>query len=899
MKKLRSGLSLVLVLAMVLSLLTVGFAWETEKITYNDQDTISEYAEEAVATMSGMGIINGTDGGNFDPTGSFTREMAAKIVTYMKLQPSVAEKQPAKQVFSDVPADRWSAKYVNYANAQKIVAGNGDNTYGPEDVLTREAWLKMCLVAIGYDPVKEGLQDVGDAWEENTINLALSTGLVNTDELEYDWNRECAVYYAWKAMQMPQQGAKDAYAVYDGDKVVATFDNVQDAAAFVQANRRVVYINEGPDVVIPIEIGSSNSLRLVVMGSLGQKVYHLSDNGDMDPFGVQTYIWDNGEDEDDPKYIEYSRNDEEPVAEFTVAAGGKDIKDALGSKKFEIVTQYVDGERLSNPEKSDYSDFATPNDVIGGQGTLTRFFTVGNPRYEEYKVVEIKTYAYELTEDDVIDADPKSETPAYIQLPIPFGGTDSTAYGTYQTDEFKPKDVVGYTVSYVYDPEEPEKTEYIVSVEKLVGVTGKVTAVSADPKDPYISVDGEKKYANETYTPSLTVGQEGVFYYDQYGNILYVGQVKAREIDGYAYVVQQQAAKAGSALDLIKGETTTETVSLARIIDMATGEMDIVRLATVANKKGEVFYADQNGAAISEASVVPINNTAVGKVLAYFLNEDGTYVFATIQGEGPAKTTTPVYTLADANDQSVNVTIQNGVAAIGNGDYATSNTGLVATKVALGENETPNGGADLTTVYAEVKSVNNYTGFANFPTYSAIAKAVVIYGPGKSVQAVQVLTAVDPEKTTTSHNYAYCQGKAETSTDGETWLFNDAENPGKPEGAYFVPKEAGVTGLAKGTIYDLTFDEDGNIESATPVADTAEQVTGIYAEKVQSYEAGVQITADKQFDLSKATVLDLRNPDAPAFGTPKFDGTKVYVQIVGQKVGNDYIADILVFTDAQ
>jgi hypothetical protein len=84
MKKLTKTLSLVLVIAMIVSLCVVGVSAKTFS---KDGDKISENYKEAVDVMSGIGIIEGIDaaGTTFNPTGNFTRAAAAKIIAYMQL----------------------------------------------------------------------------------------------------------------------------------------------------------------------------------------------------------------------------------------------------------------------------------------------------------------------------------------------------------------------------------------------------------------------------------------------------------------------------------------------------------------------------------------------------------------------------------------------------------------------------------------------------------------------------------------------------------------------------------------------------------------------------------------------------------------------------------------------
>ncbi len=160
MKKL---LALVLALVMTLGLATVG-----SNAAFKDDADI-DY-KEAVDVMSAIGVLAGMEDGNFQPDGNLTREQGAKIIAYLVLGPAAADALTAsKAPFADVEADRWSAGVIQYCVAEGIIAGIGNNKFGPTEPLTGYAFAKMALVALGYRADIEGL--TGDDWALNTATL--------------------------------------------------------------------------------------------------------------------------------------------------------------------------------------------------------------------------------------------------------------------------------------------------------------------------------------------------------------------------------------------------------------------------------------------------------------------------------------------------------------------------------------------------------------------------------------------------------------------------------------------------------------------------------------------------------------------------------------------------------
>ncbi|MCB6900376.1 S-layer homology domain-containing protein [bacterium 210917-DFI.7.65] len=200
MKNLKKVLSLVLALAMALSLMTAAFAADASD--YKDYSKVTY--KEAVDVMTAAGIFNGGDGNNFNPDATLNREQAAKIITYMLVGQDAADKLTASIApYADVAATRWSAGSIAYCTNEGIIAGDGNGRFNPTDPVTGTQFAKMLLVALGYDPQIEQL--VGNSWAINVSKLAL--GDADLDDgmeeiaLSVNLTREQAAQMAFNAMQ--------------------------------------------------------------------------------------------------------------------------------------------------------------------------------------------------------------------------------------------------------------------------------------------------------------------------------------------------------------------------------------------------------------------------------------------------------------------------------------------------------------------------------------------------------------------------------------------------------------------------------------------------------------------------------------------------------------------------
>ena len=190
MKKL---LALVLALVMSMSLVTISNA------AFKDADKISN--KEAVDVMAAVGVLAGYDNGEFGATDTLTRAQACKIIAYLDLGKDVAEALPAVQVFSDLSANNWAAKYVAYCADAGYVSGVGDNKFAPDEKVTGYQFGKMLLCALGYDQKVEEM--TGSSWEIKVAKLMESNSLSKgTSKLgSANLTREEAAQYALNALK--------------------------------------------------------------------------------------------------------------------------------------------------------------------------------------------------------------------------------------------------------------------------------------------------------------------------------------------------------------------------------------------------------------------------------------------------------------------------------------------------------------------------------------------------------------------------------------------------------------------------------------------------------------------------------------------------------------------------
>lgn len=128
------------------------------------------------------GLMKGYEDKTFRPENELTRAEMAQILYNNAGKPAVT----AKSKFSDVTEKAWYHDAVVWASENGIVLGNGDGTFLPEDVVTREQIVEMLYRLEGKPQVEAALGEFKDAdkissYHVDAMKWAVKTGLVIGD----------------------------------------------------------------------------------------------------------------------------------------------------------------------------------------------------------------------------------------------------------------------------------------------------------------------------------------------------------------------------------------------------------------------------------------------------------------------------------------------------------------------------------------------------------------------------------------------------------------------------------------------------------------------------------------------------------------------------------------------
>ncbi len=151
----KKVLSLVLVIAMVLSSMSFAFA-----STFTDIADI-DY-EEAIETLEALGVITGYEDGTYRPEKTVTRAEMAKLMVELLGYGSLVS--GSKSNFTDTQG-HWADQWIALAAGRGIVIGTGDGKFNPDGIVTYDQVLTMLVRGLGYTDSSNELKNM--SWPTN------------------------------------------------------------------------------------------------------------------------------------------------------------------------------------------------------------------------------------------------------------------------------------------------------------------------------------------------------------------------------------------------------------------------------------------------------------------------------------------------------------------------------------------------------------------------------------------------------------------------------------------------------------------------------------------------------------------------------------------------------------
>ncbi len=139
-------------------------------------DITGHWAQQSIEELVATGSVGGYPDGSFRPENTVTRaEFASMLVKALQLE-------KGDKVFADT-IDHWAKDYIAAASARGIVNGYDANTFGPDDLITREQMAFMIFKAAELPALGEetGFADKDDisSWAWQAVAGVVEEGIMN------------------------------------------------------------------------------------------------------------------------------------------------------------------------------------------------------------------------------------------------------------------------------------------------------------------------------------------------------------------------------------------------------------------------------------------------------------------------------------------------------------------------------------------------------------------------------------------------------------------------------------------------------------------------------------------------------------------------------------------------
>ena len=550
MKNLSKVLAVVLALMMVLG--TVSFA------AFTDVDANSSDAE-AINVLASLDLLQGYEDGTFGPEKTITRAEFAAVVCRMAALESAAAGATGATQFTDVAADHWATGYINLATQQGIIAGMGDGTFAPEDPVTFEQAVKMIVAALGYTP----MANANGGYPSGYLVVAAQNGVTSgvSGKAGEAANRGSVAKMVYNALEVPimiQTGFGNNENWEAGDDMMLDKLNVTKVEAVVDAVKGSTDSSNMRDDEVKLDIKKqvvadegkvyyaepSNYLfnidtnMTVKIGDTNIKDYldhyvvaYISDIDDSDLATVKAVALKNG------------RNDVLELESDDIVLGNRT---GLGSNSYRLEyytdkesgkTSTVDIATIADDLKLYVNGRETDPSQVNGVGAdakdFFKYYIEGaeNLDYEltllnntssddRYTVAFVTTYDIYVV--DSVNANNYRVTGKNGSIYLDEEDTDysftimkdgqQVSFADIQVDDV-------LTVSGTFNDRYLEYGTVTITTEK---VEGTISEYNSD--DQEVTIDGKVyEFTDDVEASKMQAGNEGVYYIDARGKIVYVG----------------------------------------------------------------------------------------------------------------------------------------------------------------------------------------------------------------------------------------------------------------------------------------------------------------------------------------------------------------------------------------
>lgn len=473
--------------------------------------------EEPVRLLSALNIMVGDDNGDFRPNDTIIRSEVAKMAVHAMGFENAAENAKGMKNFDDVSADHWANGYINLANSQGLVVGDGDGNFRPNDPISYAEAMVIMVKATGYDVM---VPDKG-GFPNGYMSVGASNGLSENVKCGIDEpiSRGDVAYLTANALEadLMEQTGYGSNAKYEKTDKTLMGEKLNVTKAYGQ-----VEAIQNTAVTGTSGLGKD---QIRIDGEVYETAYNMNN---LLGYNVEYYV---KEDKNGSRKIILASPVKNKNSEITVTAENFSKLTEKNSNK--AVEYFADknSTRKSTAEIAADASFIyngksaeMTDELLTLENKSGKIAMLDTNRDGKYDIVFVTNY-----ENIVVDSVSASGriTDKYGAEPIKLDENVSFRI-TKGANEIDVKDLKEYDVLSVAASLDKEVYSIIVTNDT---VEGKVE--SSDGKS--YTINGKRYDVAANYTDPITIGAEGVFYLDAEGKIA-AADMPVKLGDGYAYL---------------------------------------------------------------------------------------------------------------------------------------------------------------------------------------------------------------------------------------------------------------------------------------------------------------------------------------------------------------------------
>ena len=582
------------------------------------EDVAGTRYEEPIQILSALKIMTGDEDGKFRPEDTIKRSEVAKMAIHALGLEEAAKAAAGVSKFPDVPTWHWANGYVNLATSQGIIIGDDEGNFRPDDQITYAEAMTILVRATGYEPAAEAKGGFPQGYIVVGAENNLNKNVTGSNMDPI--SRGNVAYMTNNALTVKLMERKG----FGEDETYEVTDKtlLQDKLGVTKDEGQIVAIEKTSLT------GSSNLTEGQVQ--IGDKIFETAYNMN-NLFGHNvTYYWHENDDGDDEIILALSQSQKNATVTIT-ADQFEQVTEKNGNKVLEYlkneddsrvssVTLSADAKLIYNGKAETMSD-----DLIDMTDKSGKIVVLDSDRDGKYDIVYVMEYENMVVEEvtatgKIIDK--------YGAPTLNLGEDQDIRYSIKNglqevaLEDLKEYDVLSIAAS-------KDKELYEINVSNRV-VEGKVTG--KDDKGFYIGEEHYKVASN--YQETIELGAEGRFYLDIENKIAAV-DTNVEVSRNYAYLI-----KAHTSADTEESTFKMFTKSGEEITVTAN---DKIRFNKQSGQKAEEVVKQLQSAGNTTKQLVTYTVNAEGKLTALNTAVDKT-------SDGAADTTnfTKNYELTDA-----------------------------------------------------------------------------------------------------------------------------------------------------------------------------------------------------------------------------------------------------------